>query len=175
MPDLSPLSTPRPWLLALVCAGLLHASTLARSPAPEDKAPPIASVASAEVIEPLRVLGTFTNRYRFRHLYLLVPEGLSDAQIASLAQAVHAREKDAWLWLIDSDTEAQRMLDALPKIESGQAHDFPSAWFDKHVVARTALVMFPEKSRTWVLYRGQGSSQPMAKLPCIDGAGQCRD
>lgn len=160
---------------ALACA-LVFPSAWADAKPQGNTAPPIATIAAKEAIEPIRTLGTFTNRRQFRQLYLLVPKGLSEAQLAALAQSVHSKEKDAHLWLLDDDSEFAKALEALPRIEKGEPHTFPSEWFDKHVVARTTLVIFPGGGREWILLRGDSYDvqDHLATLPCYDGAGGCK-
>ena len=134
--------------------------------------------APASALAPVRALGTFTNRFGFRHLYLLVPAGLNDAQLAALAKNVHAKEKDAWLWLLDSDEKANALLAALPKVEKGDAGGFPREWFQAHTKAYSVLEMLPKAQgggKRWALYRGPyASSDLLAVLPCVDGAGGCK-
>ena len=48
---------------------------------------------AATAAAPLRTLGEYTDPHGIRRLYLLVSPNLSDAQIMTLAQAVHAKEK----------------------------------------------------------------------------------
>lgn len=160
-----------------------------RAPAARDALPPSSAPSSASTmppasspssettraIKPLRTLGTFTNRYRFRHVYLLVPEGLSDAQLIALAQGVHAKEKDAWLWLLDSDSQASEFLAALPLIERGESNNFPKDWFAAHTRAYSVLEFLPKGAgRRWALYRGpHGTQDLLSALPCMDGAGGC--
>lgn len=121
-----------------------------------------------------RKLGQFVTRHGFRRLYVLLPAGLDDAGIIALAQQWHQREPDAWLWLLDDDSQFPKLLETLPKTEQGELADFPAEWIKQHAVANLALVLYPDRSRRWVLYRGAWKNEEMAELPCIDGKGQCK-
>lgn len=128
-----------------------------------------------------RIAGEYVNRRGFRNVYAIIPPGLSQEELVARAEAIHQQEPDAWLWLLDSDAELDKVLAALPAIEQTPADELPdmsqlpSAYLAKHVRANSALVMHPDGRRTWVLYAGQGRSEELATLPCIDGKGQCRD
>lgn len=128
-----------------------------------------------------RIAGEYVNRRGFRNVYAIIPPGLSQEELVARAEAIHQQEPDAWLWLLDSDAELGKVLAALPAIEQTPPDElpdmsqFPSAYLDKHVRANSALVLHPDGRRTWVLYAGQGRSEELATLPCIDGKGQCRD
>lgn len=176
-------------LLAAALAGCDRPSTTTSAPAvaasataaaaSEGNAMPAATSSSTPpAIAPVRTLGTFTNRLGFRHLYLLVPTGLSDAQLVALAKGVHAREKDAWLWLLDSDAQADALLAALPKVEKGDAVSLPREWFRAHTRAYSVLEIVPKAQgggRRWALYRGPYATEDLLTvLPCVDGAGGCK-
>lgn len=140
---------------------------------------PAATTSSASpAIAPVRTLGTFTNRLGFRHLYLLIPTGLDDAQMVALAKSVHVREKDAWLWLLDSDEQASALLAALPKVEKGDVASLPREWFRAHTRAYSVLEIVPKAQgggRRWALYRGPYATEDLLTvLPCVDGAGGCK-
>ncbi|PAT38392.1 hypothetical protein CK625_02585 [Vandammella animalimorsus] len=180
---LPPIASPA--LLGLLLAALLlTALPVAAQPA---SAQPANSQAAAQATPPQaeasadpqdlaegKRLGQFVNRYGFRHLYVRVPVGLDDARIIALAQQWHQREPDAWLWLLDDDSQFQQLLGSLPKIEQGDLGDFPAQWFKQHAVANLVLMLHPDRSRRWALYRGAQRSDSMAELPCIQGKGGCK-
>ena len=94
------------------------------------------SSAATAAAAPLRTLGEYTDPHGIRRLYLLVSPNLSDAQIMTLAQAVHAKEKNAWLWLLDSDEKAAQMMEALPRTAQGDMAGYPAV--HRHAAGRTA-------------------------------------
>lgn len=123
----------------------------------------------------LRTLGDYTDPRGFRRLYLLVPPGLEDAQIVALARRVHAKEKNAWLWLLDSDEKAAQMMSALPRTAQGDMQGYPGKWVEAHTVAHSSLELMPKGGgKRWALYKGPYTTQKLlGTLPCIDGAGGC--
>ncbi|WP_143325892.1 hypothetical protein [Vandammella animalimorsus] len=162
-------------LAALLLAALPVAAQPASAQAAAQATPPQAEAAAArQDLAEGRRLGEFVNRYGFRHLYVRVPAGLDDARIIALAQQWHQREPDAWLWLLDDDSQFQQLLDSLPKIEQGDLGDFPAQWFKQHAVANLVLMLHADRSRRWALYRGAHRSDSMAELPCIQGKGGCK-
>ena len=165
-------------LLGLLPALLLAVLPVAAQPSSAQAAaqatPPQAEAAAPQDLAEGQRLGQFVNRYGFRHLYVRVPAGLDDARIIALAQQWHKREPDAWLWLLDDDSQFQQLLDSLPKIEQGDLGDFPAQWFKQHAVANLVLMLHPDRSRRWALYRGAHRSDSMAELPCIQGKGGCK-
>ena len=118
--------------------------------------------------------GAFLAKYRDTP----VAQVFRNEWLAALAKNVHAKEKDAWLWLLDSDEKANALLAALPKVEKGDAGGFPREWFQAHTKAYSVLEMLPKAQgggKRWALYRGPyASSDLLAVLPCVDGAGGCK-
>ena len=115
-------------------------------------------------------IGGFTDSRGFHRRYFVVPAGLSDAQLTELARLLHAREKVAWLWLLDSDEKAQQMMDTVEKVRWDNSHGYPAAWVEKHTVAHSSLVYLPPnaKARQWVLFKGPYSKTQLSTLPCLD-------
>ncbi len=107
----------------------------------------------------VKVLGEFTDRYGFRRLYLVVPSGLSDDDLVALAKAIHAKEKKAWLWMLDDDSKGALMMEELSKAPDGSSADYPLEWIKEHTVANSKLLMVPNAENRWVLYKGAGDEE----------------
>ncbi|MDO4724755.1 MAG: hypothetical protein Q4A97_08345 [Comamonadaceae bacterium] len=164
-----------PALLALLLAALPVAAQPLSGQATAQNTPPQAEApARQQDLAEGQRLGQFVNRHGFRHLYVQVPAGLDDARIIALAQHWHQREPDAWLWLLDDDSQFEQLLGSLPKIEQGDLSGFPAQWFKQHAVANLVLMLHPDRSRRWTLYRGAQRNNSMAELPCIQGKGGCK-
>ena len=121
---------------------------------------------SAAAAAPLRTLGEYTDPHGIRRLYLLVSPNLSDAQIMTLVQAVHAKEKNAWLWLLDSDEKAAQMMEALPRTAQGDMAGYPGAWVQAHTVAHSQQELLPKGAgKRWALYKGPYTGTLLGELP----------
>lgn len=121
---------------------------------------------AATAAAPLRTLGEYTDPHGIRRLYLLVSPSLSDAQIMTLVQAVHAKEKNAWLWLLDSDEKAAQMMEALPRTAQGDMAGYPGAWVQAHTVAHSQQELLPKGAgKRWALYKGPYTGTLLGELP----------
>lgn len=124
------------------------------------------SSAATATAAPLRTLGEYTDPHGIRRLYLLVSPNLSDAQIMTLAQAVHAKEKNAWLWLLDSDEKAAQMMEALPRTAQGDMAGYPGTWVQAHTVAHSQQELLPKGAgKRWALYKGPYTGTLLGELP----------
>ena len=160
-------------LTAVAAARCLAGSGGALAKAPEPNAMnPSPSPSSASPVA--RPIGEFTDRHGFRRKYYVVPAGLSDAQLTELAQRLHATEKNAWLWLLDSDEKARQMMETVSKTQDGDLKNYPGQWVEKHTAAHSALEVLPHgKGRRWALFKGPYSGQMLTALPCLDKASLC--
>lgn len=146
-------------------------AALAETPEPNSMNP---SQPPSNASAAARPIGEFTDRHGFRRKYYVVPAGLSDAQLTELAQRLHAAEKNAWLWLLDSDEKARQMMEAAPRTQDGDLKDYPGQWVEKHTAAHSGLEILPHgKGRRWALFKGPYSGQLLTALPCLDKASQC--
>lgn len=102
----------------------------------------------------VKVLGEFTDHYGFQRLYLVVPAGLSDDDLTALAKAIHEKEKKAWLWMLDDDSQGALMMEELSKAMDGSSGNYPLKWVEEHTVAHSKLLMMPKEDHRWVLYKG---------------------
>lgn len=161
--------------MALILAPGVDAKSLANAESNPSKNESVSPSANATVEAEGRKLGEFTTRQGFRRVYVLVPEGLSQEQIIAVAKAWHQREQDGWLWLIDDDSKFDLLLETLPQTEQGNLDNFPAEWIKNHAVANSSLVLFPDRTRRWLLMPGasRDATAPIAELPCINGKGQC--
>ena len=151
--------------LAMSLASLAGLS-LAQTPTPAPvKSPGTAATAGAVQA---KVVGEYKDGIGIRRKYYVVPADLSDAQLIALATQLHRTEKDAWLWLLNSDTQAAQMMAALPKTVQGDFSNYPGKWVEQHTAGHTGLQALPKgKGRQWVLMKGPYSEQ-LAVLPCLD-------
>ena len=144
---------------ALICLALLTEGANVQA----EVAPSIQAV-SINMAQPI---GGFTDRFGFRRRYYVVPAGLSDAQLTSLGRLLHAKEKDGWMFLLDSDEQAKQLMATVEKTAHGDFSGYPGAWMEQHTVARIVLMLFPNKTRQWVMLKG-GSEQQLTSLPCLE-------
>ena len=146
------------WLSASVLAG----SALLQ-PAHAQTTPTVQAGLTAKAI------GEFTDQRGFRRKYYVVPAALSDAQLIALARQLHGTEKNAWLWLLDSDEQAQQMMATVAKTQTGDMAGYPGKWVEQHTAAHSGLAVMPKgKGRQWLLYKGPYTSQQLGVLPCLD-------
>lgn len=149
------------WLPALVLAG----SPLLQ-PAMAQSAPSAAQVQTA-----VKSIGEFTDKRGFRRKYYVVPAGLSDTQLTELGRQLHTTEKNAWLWLLDSDEQAKQMMATVEKTQTGDMTGYPGKWVEDHTVAHSGLAIMPKgqgKGRQWLLFKGPYTSKQLTVLPCLD-------
>ena len=145
---------------ALACLTLLTVTS-----AQADSASPTRSASSPVAA---KSIGEFSDRQDFRRKYYVVPAGLSDAQLTALGRQLHAAEKNAWLWLLDSDEQAQQMMATVEKTQTGDMTGYPGQWVAQHTAAHSGLALMPKGGRQWLLYKGPYSSQLLDVLPCLD-------
>lgn len=84
-----------------------------------------------------KVLGTFTTKQNIFRKYVLVESNLSDDEVVDIALQLHMLEPETWFYLMDSDSEFDQMLAALPETEDGNLENWPSDYIEAHYVART--------------------------------------
>ena len=147
---------------ALACLMLLTVTGAQADRAPPPQAKGVSSPVAAQPI------GEFTDRQGFRRKYYVVPAGLSDAQLTALGRQLHATEKNAWLWLLDSDEQAKQMMATVQKTQTGDMTGYPGKWVEQHTAAHSGLALMPKGGRQWLLYKGPYSSQRLDVLPCLD-------
>ena len=146
------------WLSACVLAGSALLQPTQAQTVPAAQAGPTA-----------KAIGEFTDQRGFRRKYYVVPAGLSDAQLTALARQLHASEKNAWLWLLDSDEQAAQMMATVEKTQTGDMAGYPGKWVEQHTAAHSGLATMPKgKGRQWLLYKGPYSGQQLGVLPCLD-------
>lgn len=119
-------------------------------------------------INTAKPIGEFTDNYGFRRKYYVVPASLNDAQLAELGRLLHAKEKNAWLWLLNSDEKAKQMMDTVEKTKNGDLDGYPGEWVEKHTAARSSLNFMPGGGRQWLLFKGPYSMQQLSVLPCFE-------
>lgn len=146
------------WLSACVLAGSVFLPPAQAQTASTPQAGPTA-----------KPIGEFTDRRGFRRKYYVVPANLSDAQLTELGRQLHATEKNAWLWLLDSDEQAAQMMATVEKTQTGDMAGYPGQWVEQHTAAHSGLAIMPKgKGRQWLLYKGPYSSHQLSVLPCLD-------
>ncbi len=148
---------------ALACLTLLTVTSAQADPASQTK-----SASSPIAAQPI---GEFTDRHGFRRKYYVVPAGLSDAQLTALGRQLHTTEKNAWLWLLDSDEQAKQMMATVEKTQTGDMTGYPGKWVEDHTAAHSGLAIMPKgqgKGRQWLLFKGPYSSKQLTVLPCLD-------
>ena len=135
--------------------------------------PPALAAESAPVTAPARwhAVGEIESR-GLRYLYVLVPKPENRAQLIALAETIHQAEPDAWLWLTDSDEKIAEIVAANQAGDPAKLLPL-QPWLEQHIVANSALLLNPDRSRSWALYAGAARGEQIATLPCINGKGQC--
>ena len=149
--------------------GAVRTATVVDSPAAADtqraQTPPQAQpTTQSPYLSEARALGEYTDQRGFRRKYVRVAPGLSDAQLTDLGKRLHAQEKNAWLWLLDDDTQAKQMLESLPATERGDLRNYPGKWVEAHAVAHSVMEIVPGGGRRWVLYKGPYTQAQLAVL-----------
>lgn len=145
---------------------------------PSESKPPAGLSASSEPISastvPLwKTVGEFRAPNGFRYLYVVIPRPGNREGLVAAARAIHEKEPDAWLFLLDDEEKVPEILAAN---RSGDTRAFPAKWMARHLLGSTAvLTNTSDGRRPWVVYEGQSRSEPVAELPCIDGGGMCKD
>ncbi|MDO4878801.1 MAG: hypothetical protein Q3966_05845 [Neisseria sp.] len=169
------MSLPRYTLLCLIaalCACEGRPSGGEVSPPPSASAQPAASSASVSAPTAWEAAGEFRAPNGFRYLYVVIPRPESREGLVAAARAIHEREPDAWLFLLD---DGEKVPQALSANRSGDMSAFPAEWMGRHLLGSTAVAAMPDGRRQWVVYEGQSRGEPIAELPCIGGGGACRD
>jgi hypothetical protein len=99
-----------------------------------------------------RRLDGYTARI-FKWSYYLVPQGLGRDDLLEEAAAIHAREPDAQLVLVDDESRVKDYIAHAKAVTEGRTDvELPQAWADEHVVANLQKMM----SGRWMLYKGYG-------------------
>ncbi|MFL6276202.1 MAG: hypothetical protein ACJ74G_13520 [Blastocatellia bacterium] len=105
----------------------------------------------------VRVLGTFTNRFKMVNKYILVAKGLSEAELVKMASSLHQAEPEVNFWLLDNASKSEQMLKWVKAYEAGKATAFDPVfeWIGDHTVANLQQWGLGS-GKHWVLSKGIG-------------------
>ena len=110
----------------------------------------------------IRELGSFTSRQNIHREYVLVEASLSDDVVIEIAQQLHANKPQVWFYLMDSDSEFDTMLNALPETEQSNYTNWPYSYVENHYVARVMQEIRSDGDggahRVWLLEGGVARS-----------------
>jgi hypothetical protein len=106
----------------------------------------------------VKELGEFTNRFKITNRYVLIPAGLSEAELIAIAKRLHRSEPKATYWFLDDDSQFPKLLASLKEIEAGNSENYPSDWAGEHIVANLQEWL-GGGGRRWVLCKGSGIDQ----------------
>jgi len=110
-----------------------------------------------------RELGSFTSRQNIHRQYVLVEASLSDDVIIEIAQQLHAINSHIWYYLMDSESEFDTMLNALPQKEKNNYRKWPYSYVENHYVARVMQEIQPNGDggahRVWLVEGGTARSR----------------
>ncbi len=145
----------------LLVGGLAGCGAEGGTPKGTDPTPPAATAEPAAAPSPeaqppaagrSKRLESYTVRI-FKFSYYLIPKGLSGEALLAEAAAIHAREPDAQLVLVDDESRVKDYIAHAKAVSEGRTDvELPQAWADEHVIASLQKLM----SGKWMLYKGYG-------------------
>ena len=128
----------------------------------EKQTSPMQRVDVNKIPHVIRELGSFTSRQNIHREYILVEASLSDDVVIEIAQQLHANKPQVWYYLMDSDSEFDTMLNALPETEQNNYTNWPYSYVENHYVARVMQEIQPGgvggAHRVWLLEGGVARS-----------------
>lgn len=148
----------RGWLAVAGLAGSLACGPSGEGPASQPAAErAVAASEAAPAASPAtdalpRRLDGYTARI-FKWAYYLIPAGLSQEDLLAQAAAIHAREPDTQLVLVDDESQVKDYIAHAKAVTENRTDvPLPEAWANAHVVANLQKLM----SGKWMLYKGYG-------------------
>jgi len=101
------------------------------------------------------VLGDIQVQPDIYRKYILIPDNLSDEQLIEMFRQLHKIEPETWYYLMDSDSQFDQMMSALPETRNNDYSNWPKEYVSKHYVARLQQEIRGDGEgktwRTWVV------------------------
>lgn len=89
----------------------------------------------------------------FKFSYYLVPKNLTDDELITIANEIHAQEPEAQLILVDEEAGLADYVNYAKEISKGNKDiTFPKEWADEHIVGNVQKYL----SGKWMLCEGNG-------------------
>jgi len=106
----------------------------------------------------VKVLGTYTNRYKMVNKYVLVAKGLTEDELIELASNLHRNERDVSFWFLDDGSKSSQMLGWIKAYGEGKADATEPIfdWIADHTVANLQPWVDGKRGKFWVLSKGIG-------------------
>ncbi len=104
----------------------------------------------------VKVLGTFTNRFKMVNKYVLVAKQLSDKELIEIATKLHRAEPKTTFFFLDEASKSTQMLKWVNDYSANKAEmtDPIFKWMTEHIVANLQEMTGGRRGKYWSLSKG---------------------